>query len=275
MKMPGNIKTWSLATLPLAILGYVLFSTASDREPRYEMAQATPDQGIEIRQKIFGYSEAGKEIMGYEIGNGDDGLFLFAAIHGNEMGTADLMNELIEEIKADPNLVSPKKRLVIIPIANPDGYYDRVDKLNANEVNLNLNFKTIEWQQYGAEGTFAGEDPFSEKESQVIKRIVEQYRPNMMIAFHSQGALVSPEEGESSVRLGKWYADKTGYEYFDEWDFHGTATRWFWEITGKPAITVELTDHMESDWEINKEALLELISSNITQFVTEEMPNFD
>lgn len=275
MKMPRNLKIWSLVILPLVILGYVLISTASDRKPEYNMAQATPDQGIKIEQKIFGYSEMGKEIIGYEIGNGDDGLFLFGAIHGNEMGTAALMNKLIEEIKANPELVSPKKRLVIIPVANPDGYYDRIDKLNANGVNLNLNFKTIEWQQYGSEGTFAGEEPFSEKESQVIKRIVEQYRPNMMIAFHSQGALVSPEEGESSVKLGKWYADKTGYEYFDEWDYHGTATRWFWETTGNPAITIELTDHMESDWEINKEALLELISSHATQFVAEEMPDFD
>ncbi len=81
-----------------------------------------------------------------------------------------------------------------------------------------------------------------------------------MIAFHSQGGIVSPEYTEGSVQLAKWYAQKTGYGYFDEWDYAGTATRWFEETTSNPAITVELTNHVDNDWDINRSALLELIS---------------
>jgi len=126
--------------------------------------------GLSIEKKVFGYSEAGKAIDGYEIGSGENCLLLFAAIHGNEMGTAVLLNQLVLEIALNPKLVSETKKLIIIPVINPDGYYDRTDNLNANGANINLNFGTSDWQPYGPEGNFAGEAPFSENESQVINR---------------------------------------------------------------------------------------------------------
>jgi len=217
-----------------------------------------------IEKKTFGYSVKERPIEGYEIGNGPNTILLLASIHGDEMGTTDLLNRFVDEIKINPNIISKTKRLIIIPITNPDGYYDRTDKLNANGVNLNLNFATSDWQEYGPEGTYAGPKPFSEIESRVIKQVVEQYKPNIMISYHAFGNLVSPEVGDASVALAKWYTEKTGYEYFDAdyWDYPGTATKWFTETTGKLAITVELTKNLQSDWEINKSALLELVSSD-------------
>ena len=219
-----------------------------------------------IEKKTFGYSVKGRPIEGYEIGNGSNTILLFASIHGDEMGTTDLLTRFVEEIKSNPNLISKTKRLIVVPIANPDGYYDRTDKLNADEVNLNLNFDTSDWQQYGPEGTFAGDVPFSEPESRVIKQVVEQYHPTIMISYHSQAATVIPESTQSSVDLAKWYVNKTGYKYFDDWDYPGTATKWFEETTNKPAITVELTWDLQSDWDINKGVLLELVSSDGPHF---------
>jgi predicted deacylase len=217
-------------------------------------------QGTNIEKEVFGFSEQRKPIEGYIIGSGDNVLFLHASLHGDEIGTTDLLNLLMEEIKANPDLVASTTKLVVLPIANPDGYYDRTDKLNARGVNLNLNFGTSDWQDHGPEGTYAGPKPFSEIESRIIKKIVEKYNPGAMIAFHSEGALVSPEEGKASVALAKWYAKKTGYKYFEDWDYPGTATKWFEDTTGFPAITVEISKQLQSDWEINKKALLELIS---------------
>lgn len=218
-------------------------------------------QPIAVEKKTFGFSTKGRPIEGYVVGRGERAIFLFGAIHGNEMGTAELMSSLVKEIERDVDIVSPNNTVVIIPVANPDGYHDRTDKLNANEVNLNLNFETSEWQKYGPEENFAGTGPFSEVESLAIKQVVETYKPDMMIAFHSKGALVSPESGEASIQLAQWYAQRTGYEYYDMWDYFGTATRWFTETTGNPSITVELTDHSKSDWDINRGPLLELIST--------------
>ncbi|MBX4211595.1 MAG: hypothetical protein KW806_02270 [Candidatus Yanofskybacteria bacterium] len=265
-------KLLSIAVLPIVAIG--LFSTIQNffrtaleySSPSLESSgssaspSTTPEPVFKFEQKIFGYSRTGRPIEGYEIGKGDEVIFLHGSIHGNEMGTADLLNKLIETIRADQGLVTDSKRLVIVPIVNPDGYYDRIDKLNANGVNLNLNFPTDDWELYGQLGTFAGPKPFSEVESLVIKDIVEQYKPSMMIAYHAKGGLVSPEDDDASIELAKWYARKTGYKYFDEWEYWGTATRWFREMTNKPAITVEVTDYLKSDWTINRPALLELIS---------------
>lgn len=252
-------------------LGYVLISqntplfdetTPSSTAVAVVKEDALPPSPprTEIKKQFFGYSTTGRDIYGYEIGSGEEVVLLFGAIHGNEKSTTDLLNTFVEEIQANPERVSQSKKIVVIPLLNPDGYYERSDNLNINSVNLNRNFGTKEWSPY-AQGVSAGSEPFSEKESVVIQEVVETYQPDMMIAFHSQGALVSPEEDLASVALARWYAGKTGYAYYDEWSYLGTATLWFQETLQKPAITVELPNHTQSDWGVNKDALWELISS--------------
>ncbi len=257
--------------LLLVLVGSYLYSASLSRRVTNDLkifeAQILQRQkdGKKIEKKTFGLSAKGKSIDGYEIGNGRNTLLLFGSIHGNEMGTADLLERFVEEIKVDPNIISRTRKLVIIPIINPDGYYDRTDKLNGNGVNLDLNFPTSDWQEYGPRGDWAGPEPFSEAESKVLEQIVDQYKPDAMISYHARGAFVSPEVANTPSELGRWYAEKTGYVYdddIDEWDFPGTATKWFVETTGKPVITVEMTKYLESDWEINKEAMLDLVSSN-------------
>ncbi|KKQ55933.1 MAG: hypothetical protein US74_C0021G0012 [Parcubacteria group bacterium GW2011_GWA2_38_13] len=229
---------------------------------KQEVAENILEKTFMMEKKVFGYSEQGKEIGGYELGNGANIIFMMASIHGNEMGTVDLLNKLIDGIKADPKLVPESKKLIIIPIVNPDGYYDRTDNLNANKVNLNLNFETTNWTKYGSEGNFAGNEPFSERESQAIRDVVKQYKPNIMISFHSSGALISPEAGESSEKIARWFSQKTGYDYFGGWDYPGTATRWFAETTNNPAITIEISKDLQSDWDRNNASLLEFIASD-------------
>ena len=257
-----------LIAVIISIIGYAkLYFLISSGIIDFSFSNSMPlNETTKIEKKVFGYSAKGKTIEGYEIGNGENSILLFASIHGDEVGTTDLLNQLVEEIKTNPSIVSEKKKLIIIPIANPDGYYDRTDKLNANKVNLNLNFATSDWKKNGPEGTYAGPKPFSEIESQVLEQVVEQYKPIIMISYHALGALVTPEDGDGSIALGKWYAEKTGYVYYDhansDWDYPGTATKWFFETTGNPAITIELTKYIQSDWEINKKALAEIISSD-------------
>ncbi len=257
----------SVTIVILAVMGYYLVANQVvlrvDDQYQGLVAQAATNLSLEI--KNLGSTRDGRNVTGYVIGDGPDTLLLFGAIHGNEMGTATLMNQLIAAVTADPNLVDPNKRLVIIPVANPEGYFDRTDKLNNNGVNLNLNFDTTDWEHYGPGGTYAGDEPFSEPESQIIKKVVDEYHPYAMIAFHAEGGLISPEFEESSETWSQWYAKQSGYEYFAEWDFFGTATRWFTETTHLPSVTVELGDHSSSDWEINKPVLFKLIANPGTQ----------
>ncbi len=265
----NRIKLWIItAVVLMSMTGYLrlymLIENGTITVPSY-LNLVSLIEPIKIESKIFGHSTKGKPIEGYVIGKGQDTILLMANIHGNETGTKLLLDQFVAKIKSNPNIVSRKKRLVIIPLVNPDGY-EINKKMNANSVNLNLNFDTPGWDTWGPLGTYAGPKPFSEVESQIIKQVVLQYKPNMMISYHAQGALVAPEESQSSFALAEWYADETGYTYegsdSSDLNFWGTATMWFVRTTGNPAITVELPKLTESDWDTNKKALNDLISSN-------------
>lgn len=219
-----------------------------------------------IEKKVFGVSANDRPIEGYVMGSGENTIFLLSAIHGDEKNTAELLNEFVREVQSNQELIHESKKIVVIPIANPDGYFERTDNLNTNGVNLNRNFETNTWDQYDPNGSFAGTKPFSEAESKVIQQVVEEYEPYMMIAFHAQGGVIAPEEDSASIALANWYGEKTGYTYYGEWQYTGTATGWFLETTQKPSITVELSNHEESDWQINREALLALVSSEHISF---------
>lgn len=258
-----------LVALTLMLGSFFLIDKGTVSPLTVESNQAQEQSEVSsFQMKQFGESTQGKPIVGYEIGKGEDVYFLFGSIHGNEMSSGDILDQLVKEVAVNPSIVSPNKKFVIIPITNPDGYYDRTDKLNANGVNLNLNFPTSKWQQYGPQGMFAGEEPFTEVESRIIRDVVESYKPRAMLSFHAKGLLVSPEYNDISAALGHWYADRTDYMYFDheEWDFPGTATKWFAETTGKAAITIELPDYVKTDWKTNKKPLMELITSDTLSF---------
>ncbi|MFA6189946.1 MAG: M14 family zinc carboxypeptidase [Candidatus Staskawiczbacteria bacterium] len=262
-----------IITILLFVQSYFQFASFFDKnEAKLELSPSDKllEDNIKVEEKIFGYSVKNRPISGYEIGSGANAVLLIGGIHGNEHSSVILLNKLISEIKNNPNVVSKNKKIIIIPDTNPDGS-EFLQKFNANGVNLNLNFDTPGWKNYGPLGTYAGPEPFSEVESRIIKQIVQEYNPQMLISFHGAGALVTPEEETSSKALARWYAQKTGYTYYDtaasiadnlNWDFPGTATRWFTENNKKPSITVELTTLSQSDWDINKPAIMDIISQD-------------
>ncbi len=258
--------------VPIPILVLVLFRAipATDTpQPQQtlttkqiETVVTEPALAEEIATKrIIRYSENGRAIDAYQFGSGGSCLLFFAGIHGNEKGAVDMLRTFADEIAAQPSILSFEKKVVIIPLLNPDGYMEDLYRTNANGVNLNRNFETQGWTTYPDEETFAGTEPFSEAEARALREVVQECAPDMMLAFHSQGGVISPEANAESVALGDWYANKTGYTIYNDWNYSGTATQWFTNTTGKPAITVEISSHDKSDWEINRSALLELIGS--------------
>ncbi len=212
----------------------------------------------------FGHSEQGRVISGYVFGSGSDVIFLFGAIHGGkEPSSARLLDRFVSELGGNPRRVSSGKTVIIIPISNPDGYFDRKDKLNSKGVNLNRNFSTSSWGEAGwdTEGSI-GSEPFSEAESRVIQSVVGRYGVGTMYAFHSQGNLVNPELGHpASQSLARQYASLSRYYYYEDiaWNFPGTATRWFVETRGGPAVTVELASHTVADWSRHQNALFAVV----------------
>gem|GEM_PF-1805633 len=215
--------------------------------------------------RVLGYSEEGRTIAGYDIGSGGYCVLLIAGIHGGkEPGGKGMMDRFVDDLFSGTETVHPDKRALVIPLANPDGYFGRDDKLNANGVNLNRNFRTSEWVTGDADTTtYAGEAPFTERESRVIRDIAATCADGVMVSFHARGNFVNPENSERSTALARWYAENSGYEYYEGWYYHGTATRWFEETVGGPAITVEMTDYTAHDWEMNRDPLRALVTDTL------------
>jgi len=268
-----GISSLSLLAIIGASLAVILFlaglilSASQDRSENLLVGESDSYLKPFSREIVYGRSVQDKEIKGYEIGYGSKAVLLIGSIHGNEMGSHDLLERFVIEMKLYPEKVSKEIKIIVIPVLNPDGLYDRTDKLNGSGVNLDLNFETKDWKEYGPEGTYAGPEPFSEPESRIIRGIVESNDVVQMISFHSRGSLVVPDNNQPSIELAEWYAVKTGYTYatsdpieFFGFTYFGTPTTWFAEKTGNAGVTVELTDHYSSDWGKNKDALIELVS---------------
>ncbi len=130
------------------------------------------------------YHVAGKSVQGRDIkysvhGNGGEVVFIMGGIHGNEVSSVKIATKL-EQVLAEKPYLAAGKTIVVLPVANPDGYAKRT-RHNANNVDLNRNFATnnrINNNIYGDRG-------FTEPESRAIAGILKKYRPGWIVSLHS------------------------------------------------------------------------------------------
>ena len=113
------------------------------------------------------------------LGSGPRTYLLFGVIHGNEPLGEPLLESFIAHVRDQPSLLSGR-RLVILPVVNPDGL-ERRTRVNANGVDLNRNFPARNWKQ----GPRYGTDPASEPETRALIKIVRQFQPSRILAVHS------------------------------------------------------------------------------------------
>ena len=124
-------------------------------------------------------------------------LFVTCAIHGWEHYGSYIMYELFKMLLSDIDLPLQFKdlrntRILCIPIANPWGLmadnhtgYNAIRRGNSRGVDLNRNFN-YKWEQNtGNFGLSKGDTPFSEKETQYIKKVMEEYRVDFYLDLHS------------------------------------------------------------------------------------------
>lgn len=85
----------------------------------------------------------------------------------------------------------PKNRLLFIPCLNPDGM-DLKTRANASEIDINRNFPTKNWvREPFASEYYGGEAPASEIETKFVMEIIEDYKPSVILAFHSPYKVVN------------------------------------------------------------------------------------
>jgi hypothetical protein len=266
-----RILTVLLPSLLVASIGMYFFSYYTP----------DPSPSAEVTRSIIGSSVEGREIESYTFGTGKTHIAIVGGIHGGyEWNTSLLAYELIAHFTENPETIPETHSLTIIPVANPDGLHAVAGtttnlrphelsmeshmrahgRFNANGVDLNRNFD-CKWKpesSWGTQSVSAGTDVFSEPEARALYGFVEGHSPDAFIFLHSKanavyGAACHGEIHPETKALLDIYAQASGYapiEHFDAYPITGDAESWLASL-GIPAITVELKDHEDSEFEKN------------------------
>lgn len=144
------------------------------KQTRYNVFTAPPIFSVQT----VGYSVEHRPIELYTAGHGEQTIFIFAGIHGNEQAGIGLTHRLMERIQQRPKLLEGRT-ILIIPNTNPDGVVKNI-RGNANHIDLNRNFPAenrINSYPYGY-------DALSEPESKILYDLINQQRPTRIISLH-------------------------------------------------------------------------------------------
>lgn len=219
----------------------------------------------------FGTSAQGRAMNAYYFGSGGTTVMYTGAIHGGEVSTKLLMDRWIQDLEAKARSIPAGIRVVVVPTINPDGYA-RGTRTNANNVDLNRNFATNDWQK---DITTVNNQPFpggggasamSEPETQAIAALARALRPRVVLSYHSIGGMVAANQAGNSSSLAAMYASKSGYGNITgqsdstfEYSISGTADDWYAQALGVPSLLVELGSHSYHQLERNQTAMWALL----------------
>ncbi len=223
-----------------------------------------------VTPSVIGTSVSGRPIEIIRFGHGPSGRLMVADIHGgNEWNTTALMDQLITYIRDNPDLIPMCVSLYIIRTLNPDGLARALNpdgRVNDNGVDLNRNWDAgwePDWDRDGCwslRKTSAGPYPNSEPETQTLIRFVLSNPLDALISYHSAALGIFPAglpPELQSIRLAKSIADVTDYKYppIDTGcRFSGGLVDWT-ALQGIPSVDLELTTHLSTDFEENKNVL--------------------
>jgi protein MpaA len=168
-------------------------------------------------------------------------LLLFAGLHGEEPETTYALSRALRQLTAR----SPHCAVVLA--ANPDGLL-RGTRGNARGVDLNRNFPARDWQPGPVTHRSTLEDPsdirlspgaepVSEPETRALIALIEELKPEQVIALHAPLACVD-DAGRSP--LGRRLAERTGMPLVTDVGYPTPGSFGSWGADrGLPVITYE------------------------------------
>jgi g-D-glutamyl-meso-diaminopimelate peptidase len=223
----------------------------------------------------IGRSVGDRRLEVFRFGEGSRQLLIVAGIHGGyEWNTIALADELIELLQSEPERVPDDVTLFILRALNPDGEarshtYD--GRANDHGVDLNRNWpvnwhpdwdRTYCWHYLPIT---AGDHPLSEPETAALMRFILDHDFDALISYHSAALGIFPggsPPDTASARLAAALAAVSGYRYPPR-DYGCEYTGQFadWAVSqGISAVDVELTNHYDTDFDINVAVLETFLS---------------
>jgi protein MpaA len=217
----------------------------------------------------IGTSVQGRPITAYQFGNGPSMVLYIANMEGNERNSADLLNQWLPDVDANPQKIPADRTLVIIPSINPDGYAANT-RLNAAGIDLNRNFPANNWSEQvteplgnGVVTNDGGATPLDTPESQALANYFIANKPRLTITEHSHGGIVEANDAADSDALGAEYAKLAGYKpiptkdigNFFDYTTTGAFEDWVHDKYGLAVLEVELRSPTADEYSQNLPAL--------------------
>jgi protein MpaA len=197
---------------------------------------ASPDRTVKpplLTTFTAGFSVENRKIEYSILGSGPDVIFVIATIHGNEHAGTPIVRRLTSMLKKREDILK-KHKLIILPMANPDGYYHN-QRHNANGVDLNRNFAAYN----RVNNTENGKHALSEPESRIIEKLILRYKPSRIISFHEPLACLDYDG--PGLRIANAMAKHTNLPVDKLGARPGSLGAYAGETLGIPIITIEFT----------------------------------
>ena len=220
--------------------------------------------------EIIGYSVGGRPLTLYRYGGGPSPRLIVAGIHGGyEWNTIAMAHQLMSYLLVHPDIVPPDVSLYVLPALNPDGHARSLSyagRANENGVDLNRNWPSLwqaDWPKAGCWNFLpihGGTAPESEPEVAALMDFILDHGVEAIISYHSAALGIFPGGQPplpESVDLAEDVAEVAPYPYPPlnaGCLYTGQFADWAAEV-GIPALDVELTNHRDTDLEINLRVL--------------------
>ncbi|MDH4262811.1 MAG: DUF2817 domain-containing protein [Spirochaetia bacterium] len=143
--------------------------------------------------EIIGKSAGNKDITGKRLNGKPESkkALLIGGVHGNETEGIRFMEEFVREFALNKSVSPVDCEIYVIPVFNPDGFL-KFQRGNENGVDLNRNMPTKDWSDiYTEQKYFPGSRPCSEPETSVMMKVINDYRPDFIISFHSWKPMIN------------------------------------------------------------------------------------
>jgi hypothetical protein len=186
------LKRKILLLIITSIMILLFYNSAIADEPNLEKARIT----CKTEYKVIGCSFSGTKINSVIITpeNYNKTILLTFAMHGFEDAWSNdggslvvIANDIIKEFSSKPESLN-KTKLIIIPCVNPDGTWyglsgDGFGRCNAQGIDINRDFDYY-WKPCYETKYRTGEAPFSTPEARMLRNVVMQEKPDIVIDFH-------------------------------------------------------------------------------------------
>lgn len=161
------------------------------------------------------YFPVGNSVLGHEIGyyifesashvpafasarSDNKRVLILSGLHGEEIegvilvsalmrrfSVADTISDENHNLNSLSSLIAKGNKILVIPLLNPDGFFLK-QRWNFNLVDLNRNFPTSDWQSTALNPRYSpGKTAASEPETQAFIKVVNEFKPHLILDFHS------------------------------------------------------------------------------------------